>query len=136
MTEQEKIEKVVVPFYQLGDDPLPEYDISEFGDELAEMKAVVYHYYHDTYDGGGQLVAISNDRKYYVKALDHCSCYGALNNWRDEVIVLTEEEFFALTTSESVHDLRIYEAIMDVVKNIFHGTLEMEPSQLVQVGGE
>lgn len=75
----------------------------------------VYEYRDiDEYNGGGDIVFYSNEKLYHM-SLDHCSCYGPLNN--DLTCLGTPEEVFA-TEGRSIFDEDLSYAIKDKVKEL------------------
>lgn len=63
--------------HSLGSDNLSSYDLENIPDNIIE---IWYSYECYTYDGGGVAILKDINGLFYCTKLDHCSCYGPLDN--------------------------------------------------------
>jgi hypothetical protein len=92
--------------YNVGVDELRDYDLEEINS--SKYIWMVYWYDGGSYDGTGEAVAFGKDGLVYFKSLNHCSCYGPMEDGFDKGETI--QEFFA--DKESIFDRECKEVLM------------------------
>lgn len=79
---------------------------------------VVHHYAIGDYDGSGEAVAFCKETGLlHILGLDHCSCYGPLEDGLDGGRTMTVEEFLA-DQQETIFDYQPSCEVMGMVRSL------------------
>ena len=98
--------------YNVGKDPLGEYDLEYLDKEVYEY--FIYNYVGCGYDGIGAAVLKDNNGKFMFIDLGHCSCYGPIEYPNPKCIYSLEEIIKLL--DKRCQDVYGSEYIKDVAK--------------------
>lgn len=100
--------------YNVGKDPLGEYDLEYLDEEVYEY--FIYNYVDYGYDGVGAAVLKDENGKFMFIDLGHCSCYGPLEE-RIPKCIYSREEIIKLL-DKHCQDVYGSEYIKDVAKKL------------------
>lgn len=75
--------------YNVGKDPLGEYDLEYLDERIYEY--FIYNYEGYIYSGNGAAVLKDNNGKFIFIELGHCSCYGPIEERNPKCIYSRDE---------------------------------------------
>nr|DAK48916.1 MAG TPA: hypothetical protein [Caudoviricetes sp.] len=75
--------------YNVGKDPLGEYDLEYLDERIYEY--FIYNYEGYIYSGNGAAVLKDNNGKFMFIELGHCSCYGPIEERNPKCIYSLDE---------------------------------------------
>lgn len=100
--------------YNVGKDSLDEYDLEYLDEEAYEY--LIYNYEVGDYEGDGAAVLKDNNGKFILIDLDHCSCYGPLEE-RNPKCIYSLDEIIKLL-DKRCQDKYDREYVKDVAKKL------------------
>lgn len=105
--------------YSVGKDRMSDWWFDDI-EHKESYRWIVYAYECYGDDGSGHAVAYrefpDGTSVLYCKDLAHCSCYGPIDNWEDDCVKLSVEDFFH--GSDSIFDYQCEAAIRNKVRQL------------------
>ncbi len=84
--------------------------------EKCTPDAIFYWYVSGSYEGSGQLIA-TKENKWYCKGLSHCSCYGPIDDFADNILDYTYNSLDELLVKGSEDWLKEIRPLVDLAKS-------------------